>query len=305
MRRSLWAAVALSLTAAPAVRAQNVFEIVFEDVKHYVFDIGAVWISPFRGEWSDYRTAGLVLGGSAALLVVDEPVADWVRDHQHTALLEAFDPLREGNDPAIEKLATAPLLDHIPFALYGAGLVIGSRSLRDAATGCLAAHQAQGTPRHYFYKLVGRERPWVVEGSEKKATDESGGRPGDPFQFNVPGEDTWYDNSLPGGHVVNIVSCVSYLNHRFDLGVAEPALWTLALGIGVARLADERHWLSDTALGSALGIALGKYLAERSLDRLREDEGPPGEAREERSLTPELVVAPGRDGMRVGWRIRF
>ncbi|HVS04287.1 MAG TPA: phosphatase PAP2 family protein [Thermoanaerobaculia bacterium] len=295
----------LSLLAAPAVRAQNVFEIVYGDVKNFVLDIGAVWTSPFRGEWSDYRTAGLVLGGAGVLVLVDKPVADWVRDHQHTALLEAFDPLREGYDPKIEKLATAPRLDQIPLALYGAGLLVGSRSLRDAATGCLAAHQAQATPRYYFYHLLGRERPWVVEGSERRAPDESIGRPGDHLHFNVPGVKTWYDNSLPGGHVTNIVSCVSYLNHRFDLGVAEPALWTLALGIGVARMADQRHWLSDTALGSVLGIALGKYLAERSLDRLREDEGPPGGAREERPMTPELVVAPGRDGTRVGWRIRF
>ncbi len=294
---------AAGLSAATPARAQSVFEIVFEDAKNVVLDVGAVWTSPFRGGWSDYRTAGLVLGGAGLLLLADEPVADWARDNPNNLLFEALEPFGEEGDPEIEKVAQAPLLDQIPFAFYGIGLIVGSRSLRDGALGCLAAHQAQGMPRHYFYKVVGRERPWVVDGERKKAADESGGRPGDPMQWNVPGESTWYDNSFPGGHTLNIVSCISYLNHRFDLGVAEPVLWTLAFGIAAARIPDQRHWLSDTALGSAIGFAIGRYLAERSLDRLHDDEGE--QHGSTRGGLGEPIVAPVRGGALVGWRIKF
>jgi hypothetical protein len=36
--------------------------------------------------------------------------------------------------------------------------------------------------------------------------------------------------------------CVSYWNERFHMGAAEPVLYTVALGVGVGRMADQRHW---------------------------------------------------------------
>jgi hypothetical protein len=41
----------------------------------------------------------------------------------------------------------------------------------------------------------------------------------------------------------------------------------------VGRIADQRHWSSDVVVGAVIGFAIGKYVAERSLDRKAERAG--------------------------------
>jgi hypothetical protein len=64
--------------AALAVRlptsAQSVGRMVFDDLKWVAQDVGAIWLSPFRGDARDYAITAGVLGGSAALSVLDDNV---------------------------------------------------------------------------------------------------------------------------------------------------------------------------------------------------------------------------------------
>ncbi len=130
-------------------------------------------------------------------------------------------------------------------------------------------------------------------------------RRGDPHSFAVPGEDTWYDNSFFGGHGANIMGCASFINHRFDLGFAEPVIWGVAVAVNVGRMADQRHWTSDTAVGSAIGFAIGKYVAERQRARAERREAR-GEREDDGGLLSGVFVEPGaRGGTVVGWRKRF
>jgi membrane-associated phospholipid phosphatase len=63
------------------------------------------------------------------------------------------------------------------------------------------------------------------------------------------------------------MACASFFNHRFDLGYAEYAIYALATGIGIGRVADQRHCASDALVGGVFGFAIGKYVAERSQKR--------------------------------------
>jgi hypothetical protein len=51
------------------------------------------------------------------------------------------------------------------------------------------------------------------------------------------------------------------------MGWGEPLVWALATGVAVARTVDERHWASDTFVGSAFGFAAGRLIAQRHLER--------------------------------------
>jgi membrane-associated phospholipid phosphatase len=82
------------------------------------------------------------------------------------------------------------------------------------------------------------------------------------------------------------MSCASFFNHRFDLGVGEPLIYALAALVGAARIADGAHWTSDTFAGMSFGFAVGKAMAARL--RGREDE------REAAALRPYVT-----------WSIRF
>jgi membrane-associated phospholipid phosphatase len=188
--------------------------------------------------------------------------------------VKLLEPFREDRTGRLINLGAGKSLDQLGGGLWLLGLIVGSPDLRDAGMGCVAAEKANGIPRHYLYKSVSRQRPILEDGSV-----------GDPWDIEVPGDDEdWFDNSFFGGHGANIMACASFFNHRFDLGYAEYAIYALATGIGIGRVADQRHWASDALVGGIFGFAIGKYVAERSQKRAdrREQENATGSPAAER-----------------------
>jgi membrane-associated phospholipid phosphatase len=58
------------------------------------------------------------------------------------------------------------------------------------------------------------------------------------------------------------------LAHRYSLGVIEPIGYAYATAIGLGRMADGWHWLSDSITGAAMGFAIGKLIADRQEARV-------------------------------------
>jgi membrane-associated phospholipid phosphatase len=100
---------------------------------------------------------------------------------------------------------------------------------------------------------------------------------------------------------MNAIGCASYLSHRFQMGFAEPVIYAAAAGIGIARIADRRHWTSDTVLSLVAGYAIGRTIAGRQLKRLNANAAAPG--------TPgaSLGAYAGDGGAHyvVSWRLTF
>ena len=98
--------------------------------------------------------------------------------------------------------------------------------------------------------------------------------------------------SFPGGHFANVLGCATFWSKRFNLGIAEPLLYGVATAVGIGRMADGAHWLSDQIIGGILGYAIGNEIARRSL--ARKTGGPPG----------ALNVSPGAGGVtfQMNWR---
>ena len=63
------------------------------------------------------------------------------------------------------------------------------------------------------------------------------------------------------------MACASFLGHRFSLGAAEPLPYMYSSAIGLGRMADGRHWFSDTMAGALMGFAIGRTVANRQLAR--------------------------------------
>jgi membrane-associated phospholipid phosphatase len=256
--------VLVALGAPGAIEAQSIPKAFVSDLKHGVLDMFAVWTSPFRGDARDYLSAGIIAGGFGLAVLADEPIQEWLRTHQHVGILEPVAPFRDGHPSKLRNAGSAPWVAKGGLAIWTVGLISGQSGIRDAGMGCLASTEANSIPRgQIVYRLVSRERPTV----EEVVGTDTILRPGDPHKVRFPGTDSWFDNSFFGGHGANILSCVSFLNHRFHLGLVEPALWLVGAAVTVGRMADERHWFSDAAAGAVFGIAIGKYVAQRSLQR--------------------------------------
>jgi membrane-associated phospholipid phosphatase len=261
---------------------------VFNDFKYAATDILHLYTFPFRLDGRSAVTLGLVIATSGATLLVDDDLDGWIVAHPDAGLIAALQPFRVNDSFNLEDMGSGRTLIGAAAALYLTGLVFGSEGLRDAGIGCATAEKSQTLLRGGVYKLISRSRPMAAEG--------------DAFRFDVPGGD-WYSRSFWGGHAANIMSCASFIHHRFRLGLAEPLFMGLATGVGLGRVADRAHWLSDTVVGMAAGYFMGRTVARRQLERQAEREGRT-ENSEHREAGSFFAM---HDGARflVGWRRSF
>lgn len=289
--------VASSTPLAPS-SGQSVGRMVVDDVTNAARDFGAIWISPFRGSGKDYLITGGVLAAAAALSPLDDDVDRWAVRNRDRGVLDAIRPLRRGGDFYSINKAT-------PYVggLYVVGLLTKSRGVRDGIFGCAAAYGANTTIRHQVvYRLIGRNRPDTIR-NRPEGYVPVGATQGDQYEFNVPSKG-YGDHSFPGGHVATMATCASFLSHRFQMGAVEPALAVLVTAMGVGRIADQGHWLSDQVVGVAFGYAVGREVARRQKRRLeRERLGPPFPESASQGTGPYLGA--DENGTRIGWQHSF
>ena len=279
-------------------RGQSVGRMVVDDVTNAARDFGAIWVSPFRGSGKDYLITGGVLAAAAALSPLDDDVDRWAVRNRDRGVLDAIRPLRRGGDFYSINKAT-------PYVggLYVVGLLTKSRGVRDGIFGCAAAYGANTTIRHQVvYRLIGRNRPDTIR-NRPEGYVPVGATQGDQYEFNFPAKG-YGDHSFPGGHVATMATCASFLSHRFRMGPVEPALAILVTAMGVGRIADQGHWLSDQVVGVAFGYAVGREVARRQKRRLdREQQGPPFPESASRGTGP--YIGADENGTRIGWQHSF
>lgn len=289
---------ALVVLCAPEARSQSVVQIVGADVKHAAQDFAAIWTSPLRGSGKDYLIVAGVLGAAALVSPLDDDIDRWAVDNRDKGFLDAIRPFRRGGDfYSINELT--------PYVagLYVIGVATKHQGIRDGIFGCLASYGANTTIRHQvLFRVIGRDRPEPIRNpTETNFTPPA--QQGDQYDFNIP-SDGWGQHSFPGGHVATMATCASFLSHRFDMGLVEPALAGLVAVMGVGRIADRGHWMSDQIVGTAFGFAIGREVARRQLKRKAKREAPAVE-----TTTPGVTSAPfiGTDanGTRVGWQVTF
>jgi membrane-associated phospholipid phosphatase len=269
MHRILWIALLASAACTATAAAQH--RSAGDDLKDMWRDARFIVTSPAHASSRDLKTAGVLAGFAGALLLADEPIHQWL--HTEPFITSVIRPFDEDGPVAIMGRTWFFLLP-LSAGLYGAGHAFDSENLRDAGLGCATANVTTTLTRTLTALLIGRERPGVHRG---------------PFRFELLAFGGWNERSFPGGHASNIMSCASFFAHRFDLGIAEPAVWMLAGGIGVARILDDAHWTSDTFVGMSYGYAVGRNIAHRFLDREAQRQA-------ERSLAPGLTLR---------WKITF
>ncbi|HYC51384.1 MAG TPA: phosphatase PAP2 family protein [Gemmatimonadaceae bacterium] len=246
-------AVGVTLGAAPGVGAQSVGRMLESDVRNLAKDVGAVWASPFDSKGRDWLAVAGVAALTGVSMFADEPVERWARDGDSLSSLQFLDPLRRGGVLFSGKYIVPPVA-----AAYILGIALKNQGLRDGVLGCGASWLAQSPVRKGVYRLVGRQRPETS--------------PDDAQNWVVPNkpseqDDPWQYRSFPAGHFANAMGCAAFLNNRFDMGWGGPAIYAVALGVGMGRLLDHAHWTSDTVLGGALGYAVGREIGRRSLAR--------------------------------------
>ncbi|MEO5567923.1 MAG: phosphatase PAP2 family protein [Gemmatimonadaceae bacterium] len=287
---------ALIVALAPSLLpAQSVGRMLETDFRNFGGDVWAVWTSPFRAGPKDWLTAGLIIGASAAASPLDDDIDRWMVRHKDNFAGGSLKELREGGLAFSGKYITPVAAGALVYAL-----ATKNTKIQEGIFGCLASYASGSVVRNYvIYPLISRRRP-----SPRDEPPSAPAVQGDQYQFEVPGEfNNKGQHSLPAGHAANIISCASFLNNRFEMGFVEPALYLVSAGVGVGRLADRRHWNSDTMVGMAFGYAIGRQIAHRSLNRAMNTQGGVGSAAA--SVLSGAYLSPSKSQITVGWKTTF
>lgn len=307
--RTTCGALAVAICVSSTSPAQSVAHALGNDASHSAGDIWAVWTSPFHSSGKDWLLAGGALAAWVAVSPIDATADQWAAQHQSDAIWTPLAPLRERGIASSGQAITPLALGALAVALAK-----NNQRLQEGLFGCTAAYSATSAVRTFVvYPLIARTRPdsaLPVKHHEQPPPPPAPAHPGDQYHISVPGGHDWGRQSIPGGHLVNVTACATFLTQRFTMGAMEPVAWAVVGGVALSRVLDRRHWLSDQVIGAVFGYAAGRVIAVRSSHRVDRPRSQPVTTNAERYAPPifldrQLFVQPQPFGTAIGWAMVF
>lgn len=226
----------------------NLIKTLESDVSNFYEVSVNFFKSPFQFSKNDFYLTGVILGVTAAVFPVDEPVRR-IALRNHSKSLDNLFNVSEKFGNARYSLAMSGIL-------YGGGLLFSDKSVRESGQILAEAIIFNGLITTGAKLVFNRARPFTNEGSYKL----------DFFEFDSDFDET----SLPSGHTSTAFTIATVLSQRLSNTYASLVLYSMATLTAFQRIYADRHWFSDTLLGAALGTVIGLKVV-----KLHEQVSPP------------------------------
>jgi hypothetical protein len=172
-----------------------------------------------------------------SIFLLDKPVREFAQSHQSTSASHVAAAFRQLGEIEVFTPAIAGVL------LYG--LVTDDRQTERTGKRLVVTEALNAALTLGGKVVFGRERPHVN---------------GDHLRFEPF---TFEDRSFPSGHTSTAFALVTTLADDFDRSGLTIVLYAAATGTALSRIYDDKHWLSDTIAGAAVGIASAKLVSGR------------------------------------------
>ena len=213
-------------------------------------DLKQEFTAPFHFSLKDWRTVGAVALVGGTLFLIDEPTQRYalrVRDSSATVRNVSKYVTRFGG----------PYEAYILAGLGAYGFIFNNEKIK---TTTLLATQAYitGAAMESFLKLLsGRQRPYYYNPREIEAEP----------KFNGPlssGKDIYghkINSSFPSGHttVAFAVATVFAMEYK-DRPLVPLISYSAATLIGLSRITENKHWITDVFFGGVLGYFTGRLV---------------------------------------------
>ena len=213
-------------------------------------DLKQEFTAPFHFSLKDWRTVGAVALVGGTLFLIDEPTQRYalrVRDSSATIRNVSKYVTRFGG----------PYEAYILAGLGAYGFIFNNEKIK---TTTLLATQAYitGAAMESFLKLLsGRQRPYYYNPREIEAEP----------KFNGPlssGKDIYghkINSSFPSGHttVAFAVATVFAMEYK-DRPLIPLISYSAATMIGLSRITENKHWITDVFFGGVLGYFTGRLV---------------------------------------------
>lgn len=169
-----------------------------------------------------------------------------------------------------------PIINYPVIAAAGLSLLTNDQRLQDAAWTSLQTLVYAGILGYALKGIFGRDRPEWND---------------DPYAFfSRTGMNPVLhegNSSFPSGHAISsfgiITPWVMYYPSPFTY-----ALYVIPIGTSLSRLSHDKHWATDIAVGTLIGVSMGRWLTRRHIQQQRQEPilGPPAPPRLEFGPSP-------------------
>ncbi len=243
---------------------------------NFLKDEGRMWGAPLHWDVKDFLVCGAVLAATGALIANDEAIYKEFKSFQGT------NPWVDKVSPAATLLGDWGVDCGIAGLFFLGGVLAKDRRARDTGLMAWETLLHTGLLVQVVKHLAGRQRPSVESGSDYWYG------PSAFFKRYSEGYFSSYD-SFFSGHTVSAWGLATVIaeNYRHRPWVP-PLCYGLAALVGLSRLTEDAHWLSDVFLGAAVGFAVGKMVVHNQNKRFQ--------------FTPALT--PGGAGLSFSFEIR-
>jgi len=143
----------------------------------------------------------------------------------------------------------------------GVGLISGDKKSTETGVLASSAMLQSGILVTFLKGIFGRQRPFWADGVDRWSG------PVGFFKRFESGQQGRYD-SFPGGHSITAFSLATVVAMQYRKTVWVPILaYTTATGVALSRVTENKHWLSDSLVGSALGYVIGRLVVRNHRSR--------------------------------------
>jgi membrane-associated phospholipid phosphatase len=129
-------------------------------------------------------------------------------------------------------------------ALYLSGLILKNQDCQYIGLQTTKAFVLGGILMEILKVGVGRARPFQSE---------------NPYDFKHFSKEENY-TSFPSGHTFHAFTVATILSQQFHKPLITAASYAIAAGVGLSRIYDNKHWMSDVLVGGAIGYCISKVI---------------------------------------------
>jgi membrane-associated phospholipid phosphatase len=220
-------------------------------------------VSSPSGPSHNWWHGALLVGGISGLMLLDNSVRTFSQNERGA--------VSDGFASGIRRMGQPEVYATLTLGLLGTGLITGNHRITQAGVHVGASVAVAAGAVYVGKSLMGRSRPDEI------------GSDGDDFH-PLTGR-----VSMPSGHTALAFSLATSLADDIHRPWATVGLYSMAGMVGLSRINDNRHWLSDVAVGAMVGIASAKFVSGKwTIFGVR---------------APSIVAGP--QGVGVGWHSQF